>query len=400
MKTHDVFISHSSKDKIVADSIVAALEAAHIRCWIAPRDIKPGTDWGEEIVKAVSESKILLLIFSSNSNRSQRVLDELNVAISNELVIIPFRIENLDPSGAMLLHLSSRHWLDAFIPSWEKHIDSLVKSVSSNLENTGVPFKTNFKRTSTQPAAPKKRKLWIFAIPAAVIALVAFAVFGLPWLSNLSGNPSTEMAASHTAPLPTNTPTETNTPTPQGPALGSAANPIIWMYVPPAILEFTEANAAAAEVVDQFRVENPDLVLKMIPANSMSSIMEALCAGEAHLGSLNPFSYLVASQRECAEVKLIWDTYGDIKFSGIVITKATSSISSLSDLRGKSLCIPYFASQSAWILPSLEIQSLFGDPYTFLGQIIDKGNHDDVRQAVYDGECDAGTTYDGALEAT
>ena len=133
MKTHDVFISYSTKDKIVADTIAAALEAKNIRGWYAPRDIKPGTDWGEEIVKAVSESKVFLLVFSRNSNRSQRVLDELNVAISNELVIIPFRIEKLDPSGAMLLHLSSRHWLDAFIPSWEKHIDVLVKSVSTNL---------------------------------------------------------------------------------------------------------------------------------------------------------------------------------------------------------------------------------------------------------------------------
>ena len=138
----------------------------------------------------------------------------------------------------------------------------------------------------------------------------------------------------------------------------------------------------------------------MIPATNMSSIIQALCDGEAHLGSLNPFSFLVASQRECAEAKLIWDTHGDIKFSGIVITKDTSSISSLSDLRGKSLCIPSFTSQSAWILPSLEIQADFGDPYTFLGQIIDTGDHTQVRQSVYDGECDAGTTYYGALDAT
>ncbi len=130
---HNVFISYSSRDKAVADSIVAALEMNNVRCWYAPRDIKPGADWGEEIAKAVSNSKVFLLIFSKYANGSQRVLDELNLAISKELIIIPFRIEKLEPSGAMLLHLSARHWLDAFMPSWEKHIDELVKSVFSNL---------------------------------------------------------------------------------------------------------------------------------------------------------------------------------------------------------------------------------------------------------------------------
>ena len=63
MKTHDVFISHSSKDKIVADSIVAALEAAHIRCWIAPRDIKPGTDWGEESLRRSAKARFSCSFF-------------------------------------------------------------------------------------------------------------------------------------------------------------------------------------------------------------------------------------------------------------------------------------------------------------------------------------------------
>ena len=38
---HDVFISHSSKDKPIADAICANLEGTGIRCWIAPRDIAP-----------------------------------------------------------------------------------------------------------------------------------------------------------------------------------------------------------------------------------------------------------------------------------------------------------------------------------------------------------------------
>src|SRR5713101_8280389 len=46
---HDVFISYSSKDKPVADAVCAGLEGRGIRCWAAPRDILPGSDWGAAI---------------------------------------------------------------------------------------------------------------------------------------------------------------------------------------------------------------------------------------------------------------------------------------------------------------------------------------------------------------
>ncbi len=35
---HEVFISHSSKDKLTADALCHALEQNGVSCWIAPRD--------------------------------------------------------------------------------------------------------------------------------------------------------------------------------------------------------------------------------------------------------------------------------------------------------------------------------------------------------------------------
>ena len=133
---HDVFVSYSSKDKVIADSIVATMEQNSVRCWYAPRDIKPSEDWGKAITSAIEGCRLFLVIFSKSANRSQRVLDEVNLAISQQAVILPFRIENLEPEGAMKLHLSSRHWLDAFEPSWESHIKKLIKDISVNLDTT------------------------------------------------------------------------------------------------------------------------------------------------------------------------------------------------------------------------------------------------------------------------
>ncbi|MGB2962520.1 MAG: ABC transporter substrate-binding protein [Anaerolineales bacterium] len=131
----DIFVSYSSQDKSIADAVVAAHEQAGIRCWYAPRDIAPGADWADSITKAIHDCSIMVLIFSKEANRSQRVIDEVNYAISQEKPLLPFRIESSNPTGALSLHLSSRHWLDAYDPGWEDHIERLVKSVTINLED-------------------------------------------------------------------------------------------------------------------------------------------------------------------------------------------------------------------------------------------------------------------------
>jgi hypothetical protein len=178
---HDVFVSYSTKDKTVADTIVASLEKNGIRCWYAPRDIRPSDNWAKAISNAIEKSRLFLLIFSDNSNQSQHVLDELNVAISQEIMILPFRIENLQPDGAMRLHLSSRHWLDAYDPSWESYIKNLITTVSSNLgtaiefEEIGIPETLKRKQLPFQIKGDR----WVLA-GFIIAALVIFAVwFGL-----------------------------------------------------------------------------------------------------------------------------------------------------------------------------------------------------------------------------
>jgi hypothetical protein len=57
---HDVFISHSSKDKDIANTVCEKLEENDIKCWIAPRDIQPGDDWSTTIIRAIKKSKIMV----------------------------------------------------------------------------------------------------------------------------------------------------------------------------------------------------------------------------------------------------------------------------------------------------------------------------------------------------
>src|SRR6516225_8934968 len=87
---HDVFVSYSAADRAPAFSVVEGLESRGIRCWVAPRDIPPGSEYGEEIVEAIKGSRILVLIFSAQANSSPHVRREVERAVSARRAILPF----------------------------------------------------------------------------------------------------------------------------------------------------------------------------------------------------------------------------------------------------------------------------------------------------------------------
>jgi TIR domain len=127
--TRHVFVSHSSKDKRVADIVRAELEAQFFPCWIAPRDIPAGMDWDQAILNAVDRAGLVVLILSTHANSSRMVKLELTQAASKNIPIIPLRIEDVQPGRELQLFLAASQWLDAFPPPAEAHLDKLVDAV-------------------------------------------------------------------------------------------------------------------------------------------------------------------------------------------------------------------------------------------------------------------------------
>jgi hypothetical protein len=126
---HDVFISYSSKDKTVADAVCAILEQNKVRCWIAPRDIDAGSEWGESIVDAIHASRVMVLVFSSSANESPQITREVERAVSNGVIIVPFRIEDVIPTKSLEFFIGAVHWLDAVTPPIEHHLEKLAANV-------------------------------------------------------------------------------------------------------------------------------------------------------------------------------------------------------------------------------------------------------------------------------
>jgi division protein CdvB (Snf7/Vps24/ESCRT-III family) len=154
--THDVFISYSNRDKAVADALCATLENRKIRCWIAPRDILPSEDYASTLITAISSSRILLLVFSKDSNASQFVMREVNAAVSRGIPIIPFRIEDVKPTQSMEFLLGTKNWLDALTPPLERHLLRLADTVQTLLQSNVEKLLV---QKEVKPESPSKMKL-------------------------------------------------------------------------------------------------------------------------------------------------------------------------------------------------------------------------------------------------
>lgn len=123
---YDMFISYATKNTDIAQYVVEKIERRGKRCFIAPRDINSGADYASEIIRGISNSLAVLLIFSSESDKSAYVLREINSAVSRNKTIIPLRIENFLPSEALEFYLGPTHWLDAFPQVLDTHLDSIL----------------------------------------------------------------------------------------------------------------------------------------------------------------------------------------------------------------------------------------------------------------------------------
>jgi hypothetical protein len=133
---HDIFISHSTRDKQITDQICRHLEKEGIRCWIAPRDILPGRDWPAAIVDAITQSSLMLLVFSEHANDSAQIYREIGVASEERVPVVPFRIQDIQPSKNLRYFLSTPHWLDALPPPATDHLEYLTDTLRRLLPDT------------------------------------------------------------------------------------------------------------------------------------------------------------------------------------------------------------------------------------------------------------------------
>jgi hypothetical protein len=132
---HDVFISYSADDELTALAVCAKLEERSIRCWIARRDLRPGDDWPPQVLDAIVECRVVVLVFSEHASASPQVRREIMNAFEEGKTVIPFRIQAAEMPRTLRLYMRNIHWLDALTPPIEKHILTLATEVAHRLHS-------------------------------------------------------------------------------------------------------------------------------------------------------------------------------------------------------------------------------------------------------------------------
>jgi hypothetical protein len=92
----DVFISHSSKDKVTAGRLAQDLKKAKIRVWIDKAKLKAGDPLVERLQEAIKQSQNLALLWSKPASESFYVKAEWLAAYHLKKGIIPCLVDNTD----------------------------------------------------------------------------------------------------------------------------------------------------------------------------------------------------------------------------------------------------------------------------------------------------------------
>ena len=158
-----------------------------MRCWIAPRDILPGQDWGAAIVEAIDHCRLMVLVFSADANESPQIRNEVVQAVNRSIPIIPVRINDIMPTKALAYFMGSVHWLDALTPPLEKHLETLTVTVRTLLQRGGQGTADAAPRApASPPPSPRAGKKQPRRKPGLLFAAIAGALVILAGIALLA----------------------------------------------------------------------------------------------------------------------------------------------------------------------------------------------------------------------
>lgn len=135
----EVFISYSRLDKDKALKIFEVLKQRGIAVWY-DKLIEPGENWREAIVEQLKQSRVMLVLISAHSQKSNELKKELAIASAEAVPLLGIRLEDIKLSGAFAYELTGLNWFDIFDEPPQRYIqlaDFLEKLLKNPIADTG-----------------------------------------------------------------------------------------------------------------------------------------------------------------------------------------------------------------------------------------------------------------------
>jgi hypothetical protein len=183
--SYSAFISYANPDKAKAFEIAETLEQRGFRCWIAPRDVRAGQLYPDEIIRGIEQSRCLILVLSEAANKSVFVAREVERAVSRRKAVFPVRIEEVMPSRGLELLVSTVHWIDAWSGSMSAHMERLARDLQDDdVVEKVANFSEKVRRRGMLPR-------WMIAAATCLVLLAAIIVgTWLPHRGSIAKNSS------------------------------------------------------------------------------------------------------------------------------------------------------------------------------------------------------------------
>ncbi len=162
-----VFVSHSSDNRELANELAAFLEGRGVRIWIAPRDVRPGMDYSEQLQLAIEKAVAFVVLVTDMANKSPYVRAETEMAFSTHKPIFPVRIGDTQPAAGLALFLKIRHWTDAYGPRKSANLDQLASELQALSGASAEPPAQSEPAPPPPPAGPVPAPPAPPALPAA-----------------------------------------------------------------------------------------------------------------------------------------------------------------------------------------------------------------------------------------
>lgn len=173
-----IFISHSSRDAESAEKVCTLLEEAGHRCFIAPRDIRSGHEYAEELMLGIERSDALVVMLSNHSNHSPHVLREVEHAASKGLPILVYKMEEIELTKSMEYFLMTHQWVNQKVETDFHSILDCVEELHNEKENLTL----GSRQKTGQQRRHSKSVTFGAVIIAATILVIAFGM-SLGWFS-------------------------------------------------------------------------------------------------------------------------------------------------------------------------------------------------------------------------
>lgn len=215
-----VFLSHSSENSKEVREVCALIEKEGYKCFLAPRDIRSGHEYAEEIIDGIDNSDVMLLLLSEKSNSSPHVLREVERAVSKKIPIVVYELEKVQLSKSMEYFLMTHQWLDSEADKGYKSILTCLSGFSARAavadEPQAAPDEGNEKPqvydiTQSDGNTDKSALISVIVVAASLVLLIVGVVLAFNLLNSAdvkddilaSSEPQTSMSTTEQSTTPT-----------------------------------------------------------------------------------------------------------------------------------------------------------------------------------------------------